>query len=56
LIGRQARGDGLAARLIGRQARGDGLAARLIIARLETYYMKGPRAMQYTFEGIAVKA
>ncbi len=31
-------------------------ASGLEVTRLETYYMKGPRAMQYTFEGIAVKA
>ncbi len=29
--------------------------AGLEVTRLETYYMKGPRAMQYTFEGVAVK-
>jgi ubiquinone/menaquinone biosynthesis C-methylase UbiE len=31
-------------------------ASGLEVTGLETYYMKGPRAMQYTFEGIAVKA
>lgn len=31
-------------------------ASGLELTRLETYYMKGPRAMEYTFEGIAVKA
>jgi ubiquinone/menaquinone biosynthesis C-methylase UbiE len=30
-------------------------ASGLEVTRLETYYMKGPRAMQYTFEGVAVK-
>jgi ubiquinone/menaquinone biosynthesis C-methylase UbiE len=31
-------------------------ASGLEVTRLETYYMKGPRATEYTFEGIAVKA
>jgi ubiquinone/menaquinone biosynthesis C-methylase UbiE len=30
-------------------------ASGLELTRLETYYMKGPRAMEYTFEGIAVR-
>jgi len=30
-------------------------ASGLELTRLETYYMKGPRPMEYTFEGIAVK-
>jgi ubiquinone/menaquinone biosynthesis C-methylase UbiE len=30
-------------------------ASGLEVTRLENYYMKGPRAMQYTFEGVAVK-
>ena len=30
-------------------------ASGLEVTRLETYYMKAPRAMQYTFEGVAVK-
>jgi hypothetical protein len=29
-------------------------ASGLELTRLDTYYMKGPRAMEYTFEGIAV--
>jgi ubiquinone/menaquinone biosynthesis C-methylase UbiE len=31
-------------------------ASGLQVTQLETFYMKGPRAMQYTFEGIAVKS
>jgi ubiquinone/menaquinone biosynthesis C-methylase UbiE len=31
-------------------------ASGLEVTRLENYYMKGPRATEYTFEGIAVKA
>jgi hypothetical protein len=30
-------------------------AAGLELARLETYYMKGQRAVRYTFEGVAVR-
>jgi len=30
-------------------------AAGLELARLDTYYMKGPRALGYTFEGVAIK-
>lgn len=30
-------------------------ASGLEVTRLENYYMKGPRATEYTFEGIAVK-
>ncbi len=30
-------------------------AAGFELARLDTYYMKGPRALGYTFEGVAVK-
>jgi hypothetical protein len=30
-------------------------AAGLELARLDTYYMKGPRALGYTFEGAAVR-
>jgi ubiquinone/menaquinone biosynthesis C-methylase UbiE len=31
-------------------------AAGLELTRIDTYYMKGPRALGYTFEGIATKA
>jgi ubiquinone/menaquinone biosynthesis C-methylase UbiE len=31
-------------------------AAGLELTRMDTYYMKGPRALGYTFEGIATKA
>jgi ubiquinone/menaquinone biosynthesis C-methylase UbiE len=31
-------------------------ASGLEVTQLETFYMKGPRAMEYTFEGIAVKS
>jgi len=31
-------------------------ASGLQVTQLETFYMKGPRAMEYTFEGIAVKS
>jgi ubiquinone/menaquinone biosynthesis C-methylase UbiE len=31
-------------------------AAGLELIRIDTYYMKGPRALGYTFEGIATKA
>ncbi len=31
-------------------------ASGLELTQLETFYMKGPRAMEYTFEGIAVKS
>jgi hypothetical protein len=30
-------------------------AAGLELTRLDTYYMKGPRALGYTFEGVAVR-
>jgi len=30
-------------------------AAGLELARVDTYYMKGPRALGYTFEGVAVR-
>jgi hypothetical protein len=30
--------------------------AGLELTRMDTYYMKGPRALGYTFEGIATKA
>ena len=30
-------------------------AAGLELARLDTYYMKGPRALGYTFEGVAIR-
>ena len=30
-------------------------AAGLELTRLDTYYMKGPRALGYTFEGVAAK-
>ena len=30
-------------------------AARLELTRLDTYYMKGPRALGYTFEGVAIR-
>jgi len=30
-------------------------AAGLEMTRLDTYYMKGPRALGYTFEGVAVR-
>jgi ubiquinone/menaquinone biosynthesis C-methylase UbiE len=30
-------------------------AAGLELARIDTYYMKGPRALGYTFEGVATK-
>jgi hypothetical protein len=28
---------------------------QLELARLDTYYMKGPRPLGYTFEGVAVR-
>jgi ubiquinone/menaquinone biosynthesis C-methylase UbiE len=31
-------------------------AAGLELTRMDTYYMKGPRALGYTFEGVAIKA
>ena len=30
-------------------------AAGLELTRMDTYYMKGPRALGYTFEGVAVR-
>jgi len=30
-------------------------AAGLELARLDTYYMKGPRAVGYTFEGVPIR-
>ena len=30
-------------------------AAGLELTRLDTYYMRGPRALGYTFEGVAVR-
>ena len=30
-------------------------AAGLELTRLDTYYMKGPRALGYTFEGVAIR-
>ena len=31
-------------------------AAELELTRLDTYYMKGPRALGYTFEGVAIRS
>jgi len=31
-------------------------AAGLELTRMDTYYMKGPRALGYTFEGVAVRS
>jgi ubiquinone/menaquinone biosynthesis C-methylase UbiE len=31
------------------------IAAGLVLTRLDTYYMKGPRALGFTFEGVAVR-
>ena len=30
-------------------------AAGLELTRLNTYYMKGPRALGYTFEGVTIR-
>ena len=30
-------------------------AAGLELTRLDTYYMKGPRTLGYTFEGVAIR-
>jgi hypothetical protein len=30
-------------------------AAGLELTRLDTYYMKGPRPLGYTFEGVAIR-
>ena len=30
-------------------------SAGLELTRLDTYYMKGPRALGYTFEGVGVR-
>jgi len=30
-------------------------AAGLELTRMDTYYMKGPRALGYTFEGVAIR-
>ena len=30
-------------------------AAGLELTRLDTYYMQGPRALGYTFEGVAIR-